>query len=67
MDQYQIEAIVTDDGILTLNNVPFHAGDKLEITIRKKTIGKKYPLRGKPFTYNEPFMGIADEDWEALL
>ncbi len=28
--------------------------------------GTRYPLRGKPMRYTDPFGSVAEEDWDAL-
>ena len=33
---------------------------------KKSTQKKKYPLRGKPVIYCDPFEGVAISEWEAL-
>ena len=33
---------------------------------KKTTQNKKYPLRGKPVIYRNPFEGVAISDWEVL-
>jgi len=34
--------------------------------VGKKSAQKKYPLRGKPVIYHDPFKSVATNDWEAL-
>ena len=42
----------------------------VEVIVRRykhgKGEGKRYPLRGKPVRYTDPFGSVAEEDWEAL-
>ncbi len=59
---------VQKKGTINLDNLPLHAGDKVEIIIYEtgSTLEVNYPLRGKPIQYHEPFRSIAEEDWEAL-
>lgn len=70
MEVYRKQLIVPDDGTLTLQGLPFRAGDRVEIVVRsctpRKASGRTYALRGKPFRYIAPFEGVAEEDWEAL-
>jgi hypothetical protein len=70
MQTYRIEATVLKNGTLTIKGLPFQAGDKVEVIVssqeqERKTNGR-YPLRGKPVRYVDPFKGVAEDDWEAL-
>jgi len=42
---------------------PAKSGKKVE---KKSTQKKKYPLRGKPAIYRDPFKDMETSDWEAL-
>ena len=68
MQDYRVEAKVGSDGSLTLNGLPFPAGDRVEVIIRSQDggngNGKGYPLRGQPIRYTAPFSSVAEEDWE---
>ena len=70
MKTYRTEAIIYDDKTLIVKKLPFHAGDKVEVIVRcrKRELkrGERYPLRGKPIYYVEPFKSIAEEDWSVL-
>ena len=70
MSTHHIETKLTEDGKLTLKDLPFHAGDAVEVivTSRPTRIANvdRYPLRAKPIRYIEPTEPVADEDWEAL-
>jgi len=70
MQDYRIETEVSDDGSLIIKNLPFSAGESVEVIIRSRTAedgqGKRYPLRGKPIRYVDPFGSVAEENWEAL-
>jgi len=70
MQDYRVETKVSNDGSLTIKDLPFQAGDKVEVIIRsRKPRGEEgacYPLRGKPVRYVDPFASVAEEDWEAL-
>jgi len=67
MQTYRVETTVSDDGTLTLREIPFHAGDHVEVILRSQTPQQKhngpYPLRGKPIRYDRPFAGAADRSW----
>jgi hypothetical protein len=70
MSTHHVETKLTEDGKLTLNDLPFHAGEAVEVVVMSRpsklaTIDR-YPLRGKPIQYIEPTEPVAEEDWEAL-
>ena len=70
MQDYIVETRVSSDGSLTIKGLPFQAGDEVEVIIRSHKHGagkgKRYPLRGKPIRYIDPFGSVAEEDWEVL-
>ena len=70
MNVHRIEATVAKDGTLTLTNLPFRAGDAVEVLIlpRAQKLGgqERYPLHGKPIQYVNPTDPVAEEDWAAL-
>ena len=66
---YRIKTTVSKDGKLSIKDLPFHPGEKVEVIVRgaeKASHANRYPLRGKPVHYKKPFEGVAQEDWEAL-
>jgi hypothetical protein len=66
---YRLKTTISKDGKLFVRGLPFQPGETVEVTVRGKKRMKsagKYPLRGKPVIYHEPFSGVAGEDWEAL-
>lgn len=71
MEAYRTEATVAQDGTLTLESLPFHAGERVEVIVLASTATKlnddRYPLRGlTPYRYDRPTDPVGDEDWEAL-
>lgn len=69
MEVYRLETKVSGDGTLNLEKLPFKAGDEVEVIIRARRHaqnGKRYPLRGKPVRYIEPFKSVDKDQWEAL-
>lgn len=70
METYQAEATVSQDGPLVIRGVPFKPGDKVKVIVLGRCPGtedgKRYPLRGKPFRYLEPFESVAEDEWDAL-
>ena len=67
---YRAETIVSNDRTLTIVDLPFQAGDRVEVIVRdrlrEQAISQRYPLRGKPIRYADPFESVAEENWEAL-
>jgi hypothetical protein len=70
MQAYRTETTISRDGTLTLENLPFQAGEAVEVIIlARPTIWSRpgrYPLRGMPVVYIDPTEPVAEEDWEAL-
>jgi hypothetical protein len=69
MEAHRIETTLTQDGTLILDNLPFHAGETVEVIVlghvMHVTSHAPYPLRGTPVHYARPTEPVADEDWEA--
>lgn len=63
------EATVREDGSLMINNVPFHAGETVEVIILPQHTNQAsqdaYPLRGTKVEYIDPFKPVAESDWDA--
>ena len=79
MNAHKIEIVLTEDGTLTLRDLPFHVGDTVEVIILHSGIVRHpkshkfpsdpnpYPLHNtKPYLYNDPTEPVALEDWEVL-
>lgn len=71
MNAHRIETALTENGKLSLQNLPFKKGDEVEIIIldrsSSKTITSSYPLRGTVIRYDDPFEpATSAEDWEVL-
>jgi hypothetical protein len=67
---HRIETTLDQDGRLTLEHLPFRAGQSVEVIILPRSEAAKaadpYPLRGTPFRYDRPTEPVAEEDWDAL-
>lgn len=71
MPVYAYELTMEKKGTLTLRNLPFNVGEKIEVIIiprsNRQFDEKRYPFWGKPITYLNPTDPIAETDWEMLL
>jgi len=78
MNAHRIETILTENGTLTLRDLPFQKGDAIEVIILERrslrqseaptshSESNPYPLRGKVIRYDAPTEPVALEDWEVL-
>ncbi len=70
MQTYRVETMVSSNRTLTIKGLPFQAGEKVEVIVRRRERELehrgRYPLRGKPIRYIDPFKSVAESDWEAL-
>jgi len=68
MSTYKLKATVTSDGKLILNNLPFQAGDKVEVTVREQSLAtaNRYPLRETTVKYIAPFDSVDEDAWAML-
>ncbi len=69
MQAYRMETIVQPGGVLTLQYLPLPEGEKVEVIIlvQQPDFEKsdKYPLRGMPVVYHDPFEpAVPETDWE---
>ena len=70
MELHQIQKPVLPNGTIVIDEVPFEAGEMINITLEKaKKIdaNNPYPLRGTPYSYEDPFgPAVPLEEWDAL-
>ena len=70
MYAHRVKTRLTQDGIVTLDKLPFQSGDVVEIIILALTPQKSednlYPLRGTPIEYKDPLEPVAEADWDVL-
>jgi hypothetical protein len=79
MNAYKVETVLTEDGTLLLQGLPFQAGDTVEVIVLERPScqqgetstlspgSDQYPLRGTVIRYDDPFEpAVPVEDWEAL-
>lgn len=69
MVAHRVETTLQQDGKLSLDNLPFHAGEAVEIIILaaqpRAQQTNRYPLRGTIIHYDRPFEPVAQDDWDA--
>ncbi len=70
MKAHKIETKFSENGTLTLQNLPFQAGEEVEIIILERrpqpSDNNVYSLRDKVIRYDAPSEPVALEDWEVL-
>lgn len=70
MQIYRVEVTVSDNGTVLISNLPFQAGDKVEVVVRSRNpkLAKtdRYPLRGTSIQYLNPFESVAENSWGVL-
>lgn len=68
MIAHRVEATLQQDGKLLLDDLPFHAGEAVEIIILaappRTQLQNHYPLRDTPVRYERPFEPVAPDDWD---
>lgn len=70
LQAHRIETTLTQNGTLTLDHLPFQAGEAVEVIVLPNnhlTLPQdRYSLRGTPVEYLEPMEPVSEQDWEAL-
>ncbi|UBF30087.1 hypothetical protein K9N68_38545 (plasmid) [Kovacikia minuta CCNUW1] len=73
MQAHKVEAVLSENGTLVLEGLPFQAGEAVEVIILKKPVSNpqqevnSHSLQNNLYHYDEPFApATALEDWEAL-
>lgn len=70
MQVYAYELTIGKKGTLTIKNLPFNVGEKVEVILIPRSSQqpdeKRYPFWGKPITYLNPTDPVAEADWEIL-
>jgi hypothetical protein len=66
---HRTEAVLLEDGKLTVNNLPFRAGQTVEVIVlpaARPVVSADHPLRGMVLRYENPTGPVADSDWDVL-
>ncbi len=70
LQAHRVETTLTQNGTLTLEDLPFQAGEAVEVIVQTNHSPvpnqNRYPLRGTPVYYPDPTDPVAEQDWEAL-
>ncbi|MCL1466693.1 hypothetical protein [Argonema galeatum] len=70
MKTHRLETTLTENGTLTLSDLPFQVGDAVEVIVLERhphhPESNPYPLRGTVIRYDDPTEPVALEDWEVL-
>jgi len=70
MHAHRTKAVVAEDGSLTIEKLPFPAGEPVEVVVfpagSRSSQGERYPLRGTPIRFDDPTTPVAESDWEVL-
>ena len=68
MEIHQIKKEILPNGTIVIDDLPFEVGEKVKITIEKAPkidANDRYPLRGTPYSYEDPFSPLLDpKDWK---
>ena len=65
---HRIETVLSEDGKLSLDHLPFRAGQTVEVIVlptAQKALAS-HPLRGSVLLYDHPTETVAEADWDAL-
>ena len=69
MQAHRAETTLSEDGVITLRDIPFRRGESVEVIVlpfsASAATGSRYPLRGTPVTLLSPTEPVANADWEA--
>ncbi len=69
MVAHRVERTLNQDSKLMLDNLPFHAGETVEIIILSQSTHTQrqhsYPLRGTTLRYDRPTERTAQAEWDA--
>jgi len=70
MQTYRTEKVMPENGILSIDALPFQPRDIVEVIVRlheeRKSPKDRYPLRGKILRYDDPTEPVAQNEWEVL-
>jgi hypothetical protein len=65
---HRVEITRQQDGKLSLDNLPFHAGEAIGMILAAEPPVQRsnpYPLRGAHVHYDRPFEPVVHDEWSA--
>lgn len=69
MQAFRAEAVIQEDGTITLQHLPFGPGERVEVIVLARPASgeraTRYPLWHTPIVYSEPTAPVVDDDWES--
>lgn len=65
---HRVEAVLTEDGKLSLDRLPFRAGQAVDVILLPvpAPIPTMRPIRGAVIQYERPTEPVADDHWGVL-
>jgi hypothetical protein len=66
MHSHRLETVIQAGGTLTVQGLPIPEGEPVEVivVVKEDADGKRYPLHGVAYGYEDPFSPVAADDWE---
>lgn len=61
--------VMQKDGKLTLESLPFQAGETLQVIVlphHSQKVDQQQQLRGSVLQYSDPLAPVAADDWEVM-
>ena len=65
---HRVEVVLTEDGKLLLEHLPFRAGQTVEVIVllAARPTSPSHPLRGTVLRYDQPTAPAAKADWDVF-
>jgi hypothetical protein len=65
---HRVEVVLTEDGKLSLDRLPFRAGQAVEVIVlpAPTPAPASHPLRGTVIRYDRPTDPVSEADWGVL-
>ena len=68
MQTYRTKAVISQDGSLTIDGLPFPVGKQVQVIVLSAATEQdekgRYPLRGTALQYDNPTEPIGRSDWD---
>lgn len=68
MSEFKTQTVVGADGSVTVQGLPFRAGEPVEVTVTvtPRPPSATAPLAGSVLRYDDPTGPVAADDWKAV-